>query len=90
MPSANPPASFAAMGAAQPELFEFRRHGVSFVFQTFNVFPALTALENAVRRRCRRARATRVADRVIELSSGRVVRVGPPEGGQVEIADLRW
>ena len=32
----------------------------------------------------------RVADRVIELSSGRVVRVGPPEGGQVAIADLRW
>jgi putative ABC transport system ATP-binding protein len=32
----------------------------------------------------------RVADRVIELSSGRVVRAGRPEGGQVEIADLRW
>jgi putative ABC transport system ATP-binding protein len=32
----------------------------------------------------------RVADRVIELSSGRVVREGPPEGGQVEISDLRW
>ena len=32
----------------------------------------------------------RVADRVIELSSGHVVRDGPPEGGQVEIADLRW
>ena len=32
----------------------------------------------------------RVADRVIELSSGRVVRDGPPEGGQVDIASLRW
>ena len=32
----------------------------------------------------------RVADRVLELSSGRIVRDGPPEGGQVEIADLRW
>jgi putative ABC transport system ATP-binding protein len=32
----------------------------------------------------------RVADRVVELSSGRVVRDGPPEAGQVEIADLRW
>jgi putative ABC transport system ATP-binding protein len=32
----------------------------------------------------------RVADRVLELSSGRLVREGPPEGGQVEIADLRW
>jgi putative ABC transport system ATP-binding protein len=32
----------------------------------------------------------RVADRVIELSSGRVVRDGSPEGGQVAVADLRW
>jgi putative ABC transport system ATP-binding protein len=28
------------------ELFDFRRHNVSFIFQTFNLFPALTALEN--------------------------------------------
>jgi len=33
--------------SSRKELFEFRRHGVSFVFQTFNLFPALTALENA-------------------------------------------
>ena len=31
-----------------------------------------------------------VADRVIELSSGRLVADAPPEGGQVEIADVRW
>jgi putative ABC transport system ATP-binding protein len=163
--------------ASRKELFEFRRHGVSFVFQTFNLFPALTALENAEfgadvadrpnptavatemlervglgdrlrhfphelsggeQQRVAIARAlasgnptlladeptgeldfrtgiqilellhaqahtgravvvvthnreiARVADRVIELSSGRVVREGPPEDGQVEIADLRW
>ncbi|HEX6618156.1 MAG TPA: ABC transporter ATP-binding protein [Solirubrobacteraceae bacterium] len=163
--------------ASRKELFEFRRHGVSFVFQTFNLFPALTALENAEfgadvagrpdptavatemlervglghrlrhfphelsggeQQRVAIARAlasgnptlladeptgeldfatgiqilellhaqahtgravlvvthnreiARVADHVIELSSGRVVRAGPPEGGQVEIADLRW
>ena len=163
--------------ASRKELFEFRRHGVSFVFQTFNLFPALTALENAefgadVARRpdpsavaaemlervglgdrlrhfphelsggeqqrvaiaralasgnptlladeptgeldfrtgiqilellhaqARTGRAVlvvthnreiaRVADRVIELSSGRMLREGPPAGGQVEIADLRW
>ena len=165
--------------ASRKELFAFRRHGVSFVFQTFNLFPALTALENvefgadvagrdatprdgraemlervgprasrlrtsrtscpaasssACRSRGRWRRGNpilladeptgeldfrtgiqilellhaqahtgravlvvthnreiaRVADRVIELSSGRVVRDGPPEGGQVEIADLRW
>ena len=163
--------------ASRKELFAFRRHGVSFVFQTFNLFPALTALENVEfgadvaerpgavevaaqmlervglahrlahfphelsggeQQRVAIARAlasgnpilladeptgeldfhtgiqilellhahahtgravvvvthnreiARVADRVIELSSGRVVRDGPPEGGQVEIADLRW
>jgi putative ABC transport system ATP-binding protein len=164
-------------GASRKELFAFRRHGVSFVFQTFNLFPALTAAENvefgadvagredprAVARemlgrvglgdrtthfphelsggeqqRVAIARAlasgnpilladeptgeldfrtgvqilellhaqahtgravlvvshnreiARVADRVIELSSGRVVADGPPEGGQVEISELRW
>ena len=163
--------------ATRKELFAFRRHGVSFVFQTFNLFPALTALENVEfgadvagrdgareiagevldrvglanrashfphelsggeQQRVAIARAlasgnpilladeptgeldfktgiqilellhaqshtgravfvvthnreiSRVADRVIELSSGRVVRDGAPEGGQVEISDLRW
>jgi putative ABC transport system ATP-binding protein len=32
--------------ASRAELFRFRRHTVSFIFQTFNLFPALTALEN--------------------------------------------
>ena len=32
--------------ASRGELFEFRRRTVSFIFQTFNLFPALTALEN--------------------------------------------
>lgn len=163
--------------ASRRELFDFRRHGVSFVFQTFNLFPALTAVENVEfgadaagrqhaaeiardmlnrvglserathfphelsggeQQRVSIARAlasgnpilladeptgeldfhtgiqilellhaqahtgravivvthnreiARVADRVLELSSGHVVRDGPPEGGQVEIADLRW
>jgi putative ABC transport system ATP-binding protein len=31
---------------SRAELFELRRHTVSFIFQTFNLFPALTALEN--------------------------------------------
>jgi putative ABC transport system ATP-binding protein len=163
--------------ASRKDLFAFRRHGISFIFQTFNLFPALTALENVEfgadvagreepvalakqmlgevglrdrihhfphelsggeQQRVAIARAlasgnpivladeptgeldfrtgvqilellhaqahtgravilvshnreiARVADRVIELSSGRVVRDGPPEGGQVDIADLRW
>ena len=32
--------------ASSAELFEFRRHTVSFVFQAFNLFPELTAIEN--------------------------------------------
>jgi putative ABC transport system ATP-binding protein len=33
-------------GARRRDLFRFRRQTVSFVFQTFNLFPALTAREN--------------------------------------------
>jgi putative ABC transport system ATP-binding protein len=33
---------------------------------------------------------SRVADRVIELSSGRIVADGPPAGGRADVADLRW
>jgi putative ABC transport system ATP-binding protein len=32
----------------------------------------------------------RAADRVIELSSGRVAGDGPPEGGKANVADLYW
>lgn len=164
-------------GAHRSELFRFRRETVSFVFQTFNLFPGLTALENVEfgmdvtgrhddRRSARdvlgevglgdrlhhfphqlsggeqqrvaiaRALATgnpilladeptgeldfhtgiqilellhsrahagttvivvthnreiaRIADRVIELSSGHVVGDGPPADGQAPIGALRW
>jgi putative ABC transport system ATP-binding protein len=33
---------------------------------------------------------SRVADRVIELSSGRLVSDGPPSGGRAALAELRW
>ena len=33
---------------------------------------------------------SRIADRVIELSGGRVVADGPPAGGVVPISELRW
>jgi putative ABC transport system ATP-binding protein len=33
---------------------------------------------------------SRAADRVVELSSGRIVSDGPPRGGRAEIADLHW
>jgi putative ABC transport system ATP-binding protein len=164
--------------ASRKQLFAFRRHTISFIFQTFNLFPELSALENVEfgadvagrtdrlaiaqatlervglgervahfphelsggeqqRVAIARALATgnpvlladeptgeldfhtgvqilqllhaqtheqgtavlvvthnreiaRVADRVIELSSGRVVADGPPPGGRADIADLHW
>ena len=33
---------------------------------------------------------SRVADRVVELSSGRIVSDGPPAGGRAQLADLHW
>ena len=33
-------------GAHRKELFAFRRRAVAFIFQYFNLFPGLTALEN--------------------------------------------
>jgi putative ABC transport system ATP-binding protein len=33
---------------------------------------------------------SRVADRVIELSSGHIVADGPPAGGRAAVADLNW
>jgi putative ABC transport system ATP-binding protein len=164
-------------GASRGALSEFRRHTASFIFQTFNLFPGLTALENvefgadaagrkdasAIARQrldevgltermnhfphqlsggeqqrvaIARALATgnpvlladeptgeldfrtgvqilellrgqataervvlvvthnreiaRAADRVIELSSGRVVSDGAPAGGRANVADLHW
>jgi putative ABC transport system ATP-binding protein len=57
--------------AKRSELFRFRRETVSFVFQTFNLFPTLTALENvqcgieiAGRARGARQRATDVLGQV--------------------------
>ncbi|GAA0927397.1 ABC transporter ATP-binding protein [Kribbella koreensis] len=164
-------------GASRGAQFALRRHTVSFVFQTFNLFPGLTALENVQfgaevagrgsaaevaraelarvgladrmrhfphqlsggeQQRVAIARAlatdnpilladeptgeldfgtgvqilellqqqaeagktvlvvthnrelSRVADRVIELSSGRIVSDGPPSGGKCRTADLHW
>ncbi len=163
--------------ASATERTAFRRTGVSFVFQSFNLFPGLTALENVrfgadVARRpdaaersrealervglgqrvdhfphqlsggeqqrvaIARALATgnqimladeptgeldfttgvqilrvleeqarsglsvlivthnreisRVADRVIELSSGHIVADGPPAGGRADLSELQW
>jgi putative ABC transport system ATP-binding protein len=164
-------------GMSRSQLAEIRRHTVAFIFQAFNLFPSLTALENvrfgadvagrpgpdAVARAMLRdvglanrldhfpaalsggeqqrvavARAlatgnpilladeptgeldfrtgvaildllhheshdgravlvvthnreiSRVADRVVELSSGRIVGDGPPRGGQADVTDLHW
>jgi putative ABC transport system ATP-binding protein len=167
----------AITGASRGRLADYRRHTTSFVFQTFNLFPGLTALENvefgadaagrkdasaiarerlaevgltdrvnhfphqlsggeqqriAIARALAtgnpvlladeptgeldfrtgvqilellRAQATgeravlvvthnreiaRAADRVVELSSGRIVGDGAPAGGRADVADLHW
>lgn len=164
-------------GAGRARRAEFRRHTVSFIFQTFNLFPGLTAFENVKfgadaaradepadraaaalgqvglsdrynhfphqlsggeQQRVAIARAlatgnsilladeptgeldfrtgvkilevlqeqaragmtvlvvthnreiSRVADRVIELSSGHIVSDGPPRGGKANTGDLQW
>jgi putative ABC transport system ATP-binding protein len=33
---------------------------------------------------------SRIADRVVELSSGQIVGDGPPQGGKANVADLHW
>ena len=164
--------------ASRRERFAFRRASVSFIFQTFNLFPGLTAVENVQfgadvagrddafvvaremldqvglgsrldhfphqlsggeQQRVAIARAvatgntilladeptgeldfrtgvqilevlraqaeehghtvlvvthnreiSRIADRVVELSSGRIVGDGLPAGGRAAIADLHW
>jgi putative ABC transport system ATP-binding protein len=163
--------------ASSSERVAFRRSGVSFIFQSFNLFPALTALENVrfgadvagrpmateraaealdqvgladrvdhfphqlsggEQQRVAIARAlatgnqilladeptgeldfttgvqilrvleqqarsgmtvmivthnreiSRIADRVIELSSGRIVSDGPPAGGRTVVEELQW
>ena len=162
--------------AKRGQLTAFRRRTVAFIFQSFNLFPGLTALENvqfgidasgrrdgagaravleqvglgdriehfphelsggeqqrvAVARALAtgnpvllcdeptgeldfttgaqilellRAQATgdkavlvvthnreisRIADRVVELSSGRIASDGPPTGGRTEVSDLHW
>lgn len=162
--------------ATRKELFAFRRRLVSFIFQSFNIFPGLTARENVQfgidaaerdaapdpgtfldqvglgdrgdhfphelsggeQQRVAIARAlatgnpilladeptgeldfatgvqilellqaqagpdkavvvvthnreiSRIADRVVELSSGRVVSDGPPTGGRAAVDELHW
>ena len=39
-------AGYRISGASPGDLARYRRESVSFIFQTFNLFPALTALEN--------------------------------------------
>ncbi|HSG80312.1 MAG TPA: ABC transporter ATP-binding protein [Acidimicrobiia bacterium] len=161
--------------SSRRDLFAFRRSTVSFIFQSFNIFPGLTARENVEfgidvagnrgvdafdvleavgladhadrfphelsggeQQRVAIARAlatgnpvvladeptgeldfttgvqilrlleeqaqaakavlvvthnreiSRIADRVVELSSGMIVSDGPPVGGKSDVADLHW
>ena len=161
---------------SRSELFALRRQTVSFIFQSFNLFPGLTALENVEfgmdvagkrgvtdpvsvlasvglgdrtghfphelsggeQQRVAIARAlatgnpvlladeptgeldfrtgaqilellieqasddravlvvthnreiSRIADRVVEMSSGRIISDGPPQGGKTPLSEIRW
>ena len=163
-------------GAGRSELFAFRRQSIGFIFQSFNLFPGLTALENVQfgidvadrggeqsaqdvlasvglgervnhfphelsggeQQRVAIARAlatgnpvlladeptgeldfntgaqvlrllqdqaaagrttlvvthnreiSRIADRVLQLSGGRIVSDGPPPDGKADISELSW
>jgi putative ABC transport system ATP-binding protein len=164
-------------GAKRNNHFQYRRETIGFIFQTFNLFPSLTALENVQfavdmkdksvdedraiqvltdvglgerlhhfphelsggeQQRVAIARAlatgnpvlladeptgeldfktgvqilqllekqaasgktvlivthnreiSRIADRVVELSSGQIISDGPPQGGKAPVADLNW
>jgi putative ABC transport system ATP-binding protein len=57
--------------ASRRELFRFRRHSVSFIFQTFNLFPGLTALENV-----QFAADTSGRENAREVSAAMLERVG--------------
>ena len=166
---------FEVSEARRNALFDFRKRTVSFIFQSFNIFPGLTAAENVqfgkdasgregpspgeilesvglgdrgdsfphqlsggeqqrvaiaralatgnpvivadeptgeldfttgvqilglLRGQAERGKAvlvvthnreiSRMADRVIELSGGRVVSDGSPPGGRADISDLHW
>ena len=167
---------FDISDASRKQLFRFRQKTVSFIFQSFNIFPGLTAAENVQfgadaagrsdeinpaeildavglgdrvdqfphelsggeQQRVAIARAlatgnpvmladeptgeldfitgvqilellqqqaaegravlvvthnreiSRIADRVVELSSGRIVSDGPPAGGKASLSELHW
>ena len=166
---------FDISNAGRKDLFEFRRTTVSFIFQSFNIFPGLTAAENVqfgadaadrddvdpaavlssvglgervdqfphelsggeqqrvaiaralatgnpviladeptgeldfqtgvqildlLQKQAEEGRAvlvvthnreiSRVADRVVELSSGHIASDGPPAGGKARLEDLHW
>lgn len=58
--------------------------------QILQLLQAQTAADRTVVVVTHNREIARIADRVIELSSGRVVRDGPPAGGKADVASLRW
>jgi putative ABC transport system ATP-binding protein len=58
--------------------------------QILQLLQAQTAAERTVVVVTHNREIARVADRVVELSSGRVASDGPPPGGKTDVASLRW
>jgi putative ABC transport system ATP-binding protein len=58
--------------------------------QILQLLQAQTASERTVVVVTHNREIARIADRVIELSSGRVASDGPPPGGKADVGSLRW
>ena len=58
--------------------------------QILQLLQAQTAAERTVVVVTHNREIARIADRVIELSSGRVAGDGPPPGGKADVDSLRW
>jgi putative ABC transport system ATP-binding protein len=58
--------------------------------QILQLLQAQTADERTVVVVTHNREIARIADRVIELSSGRVASDGPPPGGKADVSTLRW
>ncbi len=58
--------------------------------QILELLTAQTATDRAVLMVTHNREIARAADRVVEMSSGRIVSDGPPPGGKMPLSELRW
>ena len=77
-------------GLGSMEQWRTRSNDASFsLLHMHDLRLSLTA-ESTVEQGALAAAASAIADRVIELSSGRIVSDGAPSGGRADISELHW